>query len=176
MKHICGLALVAILLASPAMAQTDNPLGASGKMMYDQVKGFISKAAEQMPESNYAFKPTPEVRSFGQLIGHIADSNFQICAATAANKPPMSDVEKTKTSKADLAQALKSSFDYCDAAFAGLTTDAKAAEAVDFFGRKVPRLSVLWFNTSHDYEHYGNIVTYMRLKGMVPPSSQRGGM
>ena len=132
----------------------------------------VVKAAEQMPEENYSFKPTPEVRSFGQLIGHIADAQFSFCGAVAQDgtKPP--GAEKTKTSKADLVQALKDSVAYCDKAYDGLT-DAKAAELATFFGgRKFPKLTILDFNSAHVDEHYGNIVTYMRLKGLTPPSSQ----
>jgi uncharacterized damage-inducible protein DinB len=126
-------------------------------------------------EADYAFKPTPEVRSFGQLIGHVADSNYGICATAAGEKPPVGDVEKTKTAKADLQKALADSFAYCDKIWASMA-GPKGMEMVKFFGGEQPRLAVLAFNTSHDFEHYGNIVTYMRLKGMVPPSSQRGGM
>jgi uncharacterized damage-inducible protein DinB len=138
------------------------------------VKGYIVKAAAQVPDDLYAFKPTPEVRSLGQLFGHIADANFGICAAASGQKPPMSDVEKTKTTKADLQAAVAESFKFCDAAYAGLT-DASANETVKFFlpGNNT-RLGVLSFNNAHAFEHYGNIVTYMRLKGMVPPSSQGG--
>ena len=87
--------------------------------------------------------------------------------------PTMSNVEKTKTSKADLVEAVKQAFAFCDQAFASMN-DAKGAELVKFFGGQRSRLTVLDFNTSHDFEHYGNLVTYMWLKGMVPPSSQRG--
>jgi uncharacterized damage-inducible protein DinB len=125
-----------------------------------------------MSEENYAFKPTPEVRSFGQLIGHVADSNYMICGAAAGEKPGAGGVEKTATTKVALQKALAESFAYCDKIYADMT-DAKGMEMANFFGSQQPKLAVLAFNTSHDYEHYGNIVTYMRLKGMVPPSSQR---
>jgi uncharacterized damage-inducible protein DinB len=82
----------------------------------------------------------------------------------------MSGVEKSKTTKADLQAALAESFKFCDAAFDGLTA-ARANEAIKFFLPNQTRLSVLAFNAAHDFEHYGNIVTYMRMKGMVPPSS-----
>ena len=85
------------------------------------------------------------------------------------------DVEKTKTTKVDLTKALTESFAFCEAQFDGLT-DAKALEEADLFGTKMPRLNAMQLNTAHDFEHYGNLVTYMRLKGMVPPSSQKGGM
>jgi uncharacterized damage-inducible protein DinB len=174
--RIIAAACVAVTLATTTLgAQSGNPMTTGLKGTYDMVKGYITKSAEQMPEANYAFKPTPEVRSFGQLIGHIADSNYMICAAAAGEKPPAGDVEKTKTTKADLQKALADAFAYCDKVFAG-TTDSRGVEMVKFFGNQQPRLAVLAFNSSHDFEHYGNIVTYLRLKGMVPPSSQRSGM
>jgi len=106
----------------------------------------------------------------------LADANYSICSAAsgAANPIKGTSIEKTKTSKADLQKALGDSLAFCDAQLAGMT-DAKGTELVDFFGGKQPRLAVFSFNTAHDMEHYGNLVTYMRLKGMVPPSSQ-GGM
>ena len=134
------------------------------------------KSAEQVAEADYAFKPVDTVRSFGAILGHIANANFMICSmgSGAANPMKDTDIEKTKTTKADLQKALAESFAFCEAQFDAMT-DAKAAEMTDFFGGKQPRLNVLQFNIAHDMEHYGNLVTYMRIKGLVPPSSQ-GGM
>ena len=87
---------------------------------------------------------------------------------------PKESIEKTKTTKADLQKALADSFSACDAAYAAMT-DAKGAEIVKFFGREQPKLAILSFNTAHDFEHYGNLVTYMRIKGIVPPSSEPKG-
>lgn len=161
-----------ILAAAPlATAQGPNPLTTDAKLMWNSVKTNIQRAAEKMPEEHYSFQPTAEVRTFGQIVGHIADGNFMICAAANDEKRDPPNVEKTKTTKADLVAALKESSDYCDAAFAAMT-DAKAAGMVKFFGRERTRLSVFNFNTGHDFEHYGNLVTYMRIKGIVPPSSE----
>ncbi|MBK5298476.1 MAG: DinB family protein [Vicinamibacteria bacterium] len=173
MRLAALLCITVLVSASSALAQ-DNPFTPAAKSTLALVKGNVVKAAEQMPETDYAFKPTPDVRSFGQLIGHVANANYMICStATGAANPSAGDIEKTKTSKADLTKAVAESFAFCEAQFDALTP-AKAAEVVDVFGMKMPRLNALQFNTSHDFEHYGNIVTYMRLKGMVPPSSQRG--
>lgn len=171
MKLTALLCVTVLASASTALAQ--DPMATAAKSTLGLIKGNIVKAAEQMSEENYAFKPTPDVRSFGQLLGHIADANYMICstAAGAAN-PNTGSVEKTKTSKADLSKAVAESFGFCEAQFDALPA-AKAAEVIDMFGMKMPRLNALQFNTAHNFEHYGNIVTYMRLKGMVPPSSQR---
>ena len=178
MKRVLLFVLVCVLASMPAFAQGGaaaapaSPLTQGDKGAYEMVKGYISKAAEQVPESLYAFKATPEVRSFGQIVAHIADSNYMICSAAAAEKAPGGDIEKTKTAKADLGKALAASFAYCDGVWSA-TTDASGAKAVKMpFGPAMPRLSALSFNTAHDFEHYGNLVTYMRLNKMVPPSSQ----
>jgi uncharacterized damage-inducible protein DinB len=174
-RMMTGTLLLALALAAPAAEQTapaGNTMVSSIRGGYDLVKGHILKAAEQVPEEMYAFKASPDVRSLGQLFGHIADANFGICStATGSKDGVMSGTEKSKTTKKDLIAALQASFKFCDAAFDGMT-DAKGAETVKFFlpGTNT-RLALLSFNAMHDWEHYGNIVTYMRLKGMVPPSS-----
>ncbi|MFN8060954.1 MAG: DinB family protein [Vicinamibacterales bacterium] len=174
MKRVWLASAVIVCLSSAAFAQ-DNPISASTKATYEIVKGYITKAADKVPDDQYAFKPTPDVRSFGQLIGHVADSNYQICGGATGEKGPAGSIEKTQTSKAELVKALAASFAFCDKAYASMT-DAKGAELVPFFGsQKMARVSVLAFNNSHDFEHYGNMVTYMRLKGIVPPSSQPTG-
>jgi len=182
-KSLCTLAL-ATLIAVPAFAQAPaapaaapaNPVAASMAGTLGMVKGYILKSAEQLPESLYSFKATPDVRSFGQLFGHIADANYMICATIAGEKSPATaSFEKTATTKADLTKALAGAFEYCEKVYAA-TTDADGAKIVDLFGMKMAKLAALGFNTAHDFEHYGNLVTYLRLNKMVPPSSQGRGM
>lgn len=157
--------------AGPATASAAGAQTASVRGTYDLVKGWLLKAADQVPEEHYGFKPTADVRSLGAQLAHIADANFGICGTASGEKPTMAGIEKSKTTKAEIKEALTASFAFCDKAFDGLT-DARAAETVKFFlpGTHT-RLGVLAFNNAHDFEHYGNVVTYMRLKGMVPPSS-----
>jgi uncharacterized damage-inducible protein DinB len=177
MAVACSL-LAATLGGGSIQAQSANPLSAAAKRSYEIIKGYIIRAAEKVPEADYAFKPTPDVRSFGQLIGHIADANYGFCAAAAVETPPMggfdgkNSVEKTKTTKADLQKALADSFAYCDKIYAGMTDAAGAATVKFIAGGDIPKLSALEFNTHHDFEHYGNIATYMRMKNLVPPSSE----
>ena len=166
------LLILLVSLTGLLAAQTaDNPLSASTKGLYTMAKNNIVRGAEKMPEENFAYKPTPEVRSFGQLIGHVADANYGFCSAVLGEQAPVRGIEKSKTTKPDLVQALKDSFAYCDKAYDGMT-DAAAAQKIKFFGQERPKLTVLNFNNMHDYEHYGNMVTYLRLKGIVPPSSE----
>jgi hypothetical protein len=168
-RTLC-LGLVAVALASSAFAQS-NPATAAAKAQFGMISGVLAKTAEKVPETLYAFKATPEVRSIGQLIGHLADSQFAMCAAAAGDKAPQSGIEKGKTSKADLSKALADSSAYCNQVIDGMN-DQKGMEIVKFFTGPTPRLFVLSFNVAHSYEHYGNLVTYMRLNKIVPPSSE----
>ncbi len=165
--------LFAAAAATVPQAQPD-PTIASTRAALNLAKDYILKSAEQVPEGMYAYKPSPDVRSMGQLFGHIADANFMICGLASGQKAEMQGVEKTKTTKADLKAALDASFKFCEAAYDGLTA-AKADEEVKFFlpGTHT-RLGVLTFNSAHLFEHYGNLVTYMRMNKLVPPSSARG--
>ena len=171
------IALMVMTTAQAPAPAAQAPAGTAGTVAsvrggLDIVKGYLIKAAEQVPEDMYAFKPVATVRSMGELFGHVADANFMICGMVSGQKPSMTGIEKSKTTKADLQAALAESFKFCEAAFDGLT-DARAHEVVPkfFLPGTHTRLGVLTFNTAHDFEHYGNIVTYMRMKGLVPPSS-----
>jgi uncharacterized damage-inducible protein DinB len=158
---------------APAAAPA-NPISASQSKMYTLLSGVVVAAAEKMPEENYSFKPAPDVRTFGQLVGHLADSQYYFCALAAGETKPAGGVEKSKTAKADLVAALKEAVAYCSKAYAGMT-DAKAGEMVKLMNMEFARLTVLSANTAHDYEHYGNMATYMRIKGIVPPTSEKSG-
>jgi uncharacterized damage-inducible protein DinB len=171
--------LVLLAIATPAIAQQQQggvsatAAVSSAKAVWMVPHGFVARALEQVPESLFAFRPTPEVRTLGQLFAHIADGEHLFCSL-ALGEPapsPFDVIEKTKTTKAELIQALKESAAHCDKAYA--QTDAVAQTPVEFFGQRANRMFLLNMNGAHDYEHYGNIVTYMRIKGLTPPSSQR---
>ncbi len=162
---ICLLAQAAVALAQ------DNPFSAYNKVVYGGVKNILLRSAEKMPEENYNFKPTDAVRSYGQIVGHVADAQYMFCSIVLGEKNPAPKIEQTKTSKADLIAALKDAFAYCDKAYNGMT-DASATQMVTLFGGDTPKLGVLTVNNMHAVEHYGNLVTYMRLKNIVPPTSE----
>jgi uncharacterized damage-inducible protein DinB len=104
-------------------------------------------------------------------LAHVADGQYEFCGAAAGNHDEKG-VEQTTKTKAEIVTALKAAFAYCDGIYAGMT-DVKAAEMIPAFGgAKITRLSMLDFNVSHTMEHYGNLVTYMRIQGVVPPSSE----
>lgn len=177
-SRILLVALACAAVAAVAFAQAQsapaNSIASGSKTMFGIVSGFVTKTADKVPEDLYAFKPTPEVRSLGQIIAHVAEDHYNICAAALGEKPPVEGIEKSKTTKAEIVKALADSVTYCQKALGNLT-DANAGDPLPFFGQKLARVSILDFNTAHDYEHYGNLVTYMRLKGIVPPSSERQG-
>ena len=159
--------------SAPATQATPpaNPITASEKGFYLYVSGGVVAAAQKMPEENYSFKPTPEVRTFGQLVGHVADASYMFCSQAIGEASPAKDIEKTKTSKADLVAALKDGVAYCSKAFDSMT-DAKGSQMMKLFNFDLAKLTVFSINTAHTDEHYGNMVTYLRLKGIVPPTSE----
>jgi uncharacterized damage-inducible protein DinB len=170
--------IVLFLAASGAWAQSgsapaasSNPLVTSSKVFYTNVKQDILRSADKLPEDKYGFKPTDSVRTFGQLLAHVADGQYEFCGG-AAGKRDDKGVEQSAKTKAEIVAALKTAFAYCDAIYAGMT-DAQATEMIPGFGgAKLSRLSLLDFNVAHTMEHYGNLVTYMRIQGVVPPSSE----
>lgn len=179
-KRLCFALAALIMLPGAVFAQekpqaqsapTANPITASERGLYSFVSGAVIAAAQKMPEENYSFKPTPEVRSFGQIVGHVADAQYMFCSLASGQPNPAKGIEKTKTTKADLVAALKDAVAYCNQAYDGMT-DAKGSETVKFMNYDLAKLTVLSLNTAHADEHYGNIVTYLRIKGIVPPTSE----
>jgi uncharacterized damage-inducible protein DinB len=171
MKTIVLFTLVSLGGALLQAQSATDPLSGGIRGIYNISRSNVVRAAEKMPEENYSFKPSPDVRSFGQIIGHIADAQYQFCSVALGETNPAPGIEKSKTSKADLVKALNDALTYCDKAYSAMT-DAHAADMVKFFGRDQPKLAILAFNSAHNMEHYGNLVTYMRIKGLVPPSSE----
>jgi uncharacterized damage-inducible protein DinB len=151
-----------------------DPVSESIRAQYELVKTNVVASAQQMPEDLYGFQATEEVRTFGELIGHLAFAQFNICAGLRGEANPRADegnLEQTLHSKADLVRAIEEAFAFCDPAYAE-ATDASMGDQVQFFGNQAVRHYPMTFALVHAYEHYGNIVTYMRLNDMVPPSSQ----
>src|SRR5271170_3095421 len=148
---IPGAVLAQEKAQAPA-APPANPITMSEKGFYGFVSGAVIGAAQKMPEENYSFKPTPEVRSFGQLVGHVADASYNFCSQVMGEANPAKDIEKTKTSKADLVAALKDAVAYCNKAFEGMT-DAKGGQMVKFMNFDLARMTMFSLNTAHTDEH-----------------------
>jgi uncharacterized damage-inducible protein DinB len=188
MRRLVILAIVFACVTLPkASAQTTDvgydkelsrSLASVAKEMHATIRRNIAEAAEQMPAEEYAFRPTPQVRTFGQLIGHLINANFFFCAEAAGEKSPGTVNYEKITDKATLVKDLNDSLAYCDRVY-GATTDANFNQAVRIGdGVNMPsantvRGAVLIYNVAHNNEHYGNLVVYMRLKGHVPPSTAR---
>jgi hypothetical protein len=157
--------------ATPAPAATANPMSAEVQGRYASLKGFILKAADTMPAEDYSFKPTPDIRTFARVANHVTEAQNRGCGAlngTSAPKPAPAET----ADKATIVDALKASFAECDKAF-GALTDANMTEMVQVGPAKHSRLGIAWGTVSHDNEQYATLALYMRLKGLVPPSSEK---
>src|ERR1700685_1105098 len=166
----CSILFLATLGSTGLLLAQSNPLSSELKQNYDRQKSALLGEADRMSDADYAFKATPDVGTFGSRVAHVADAQIMICSAVKgeAKKPDTAG----KTSKADLTAALRASFDYCDGDYGSLT-DATATQMVKIFGQPQTKFSALWGNLAHDGEMYGYMAVYLRLKGLVPPSSDR---
>ncbi len=197
-----GVAILPVLAQAPAanpaapQAATAtqppaDPVATALKSGFDTVARNLSESAVKMPEENFAFKPTPEVMSFGELLGHVANTHYNYCSRVKGEKNPNTQDLQKITAKAEMVKAFNESVDYCKAVYASMT-DAKlvqmvtppatppvapAGQAPAAKAPPAPRpfvpFTALNGNLTHDWEHYGNIVTYLRIKGLVPPSTER---
>jgi uncharacterized damage-inducible protein DinB len=170
------LIVAAVLLNAPmAHTQTPDPNSYTTaiRQQHRRIDGIVTRAAEKVPEELYGFKPTPEVRSLAEIVGHIVDAHYLLCRAAHENVFEIKrEFELKPGTKTDRLAALKKSIAYCEQAFDG-TTDANGTTAVRAGASStLQKLMVLNLNVSHSWEHYGNLVTYMRLKGIVPPTSE----
>lgn len=177
MKFLTAVSVFALLggVAIAADAPNPNPLMASSQAFYGMLKDNVLRSADKMAEADYSFRPTPDVRTYGEVLAHIANAQFMLCGIASDGKMVMKNFEKTATTKAQIVAALNEGFAFCDGVYQK-TTDADAAAMVSFFGQQRTNLSMLDFNIAHGFEHYGNLVTYMRMKGIVPPSSEKKKM
>jgi uncharacterized damage-inducible protein DinB len=194
MKHVVAVAALVLAVAMPVFAQTAAPAAAAAPAAqaapagpteplsrvlyggYNTQKLNLTQTAEKVSEADFAFQPTKEVMTFGVLLAHVANTHFNYCAvAKGEPNPNKDDFTKTATTKAAIQKALADSFAYCDTVY-GTLTDAKALELIKVGQNEIPRAARLISIIAHDNEHYGNLVTYMRIKGYVPPSTERAQM
>jgi uncharacterized damage-inducible protein DinB len=162
-------------LVFPLPSAAQDPISRALVQQWEGAKGNIVASADQMPEADYSFRPVDSVRTFGAILSHIAGANYVFCAPALGEKAPYSEdhFEKTAKSKTEIVKSLRDSVAYCDKAFKALT-DKNAGEMVPaaFGSGQASRASILVGNIGHLQEHYGNLVTYFRVKGIVPPSSR----
>lgn len=156
-----------------ALVAQENPLSAEAQQAWNRTRGNLAAAAAKMPEDSYNSKPTPESQSFRDLVAHTADSAMGSCSAYNSERKPGGAA--SLTAKADLVAALNAALAECDKAYGSLT-DAKAAEMVQGPRGSRSRLGMLYGNTIHLEHEYAQMAVHLRLKGIVPPSSEgRGG-
>jgi uncharacterized damage-inducible protein DinB len=185
-----GLLLLVVMIgiSSTVSAQTTGAgydaltpsLSAVAKTMHATIRRNLADAAQAMPPDEYSFRPTPDVRTFARLVGHVINANWFFCSQAKQEKPPVATNHEQLTDKAALVKALNDSLAYCDEVYSA-TTDANFNQPVQVQSgpgmspANTVRGAILIFNTTHNNEHYGNIVVYMRLKGHVPPSTAGAG-
>ena len=188
MKAVICLMFACVLTVSTAEAQAPAapqggaqqggqkiPLSEGLRRAYNTVKLNLTETAQKLGEADYSYRPSPDIRVFGGQLAHVANSQFNACAAARGEKNPHqgTNLEQTKTSRADIIQALSDSFAFCDPAFANLT-DQSAVELVRQGMNEVARAAVLSNLIAHSNEEYGILTVYLRTKGIVPPSTERG--
>lgn len=187
-----GAVFAAVVITSLLTVRQASPVPSAGvaaalQGSYGGVKTLATGLAAKMPEADYGFRPSamPEVRTFGQVIAHIAEGQFDTCSRARAVPNPVQGrhLESELKTKADVEKALADSFAFCDEAFSA-TTDQNALQPIrmQFGPRQVdlPRVSVLYGILAHTSEMYGIGTVYLRAKGLVPPASEpsparRGG-
>ena len=164
--------LVVVLLSSaaPVYAQK-NPISDHQRRVYGVLSMILVRAADKMPAEKYGFKPVETVRPFGDVVAHIAETQYFFCSAALGEKKENPKIEKTGKTKAELISALNEAISYCNKAY-GSMTDEKASELIVYMREEAPRVGPLMVNQMHSLEHYGNLVTYLRMNDIVPPSSE----
>jgi uncharacterized damage-inducible protein DinB len=166
MVFVCALAPLAnSQQGMPNPIAASNPLTTTLSIFRLNMQDKIIKSADAMPESKYSYRPAKEVRSFAEILNHVADISYTLCSNVKGEANPMATT--TKVSKAEIMAYLKGSFDYCDGVYSGFT-DAHLNDPAEFFGVKTNKMFILTQVGNHDALHYGNLVTYLRLNGLVP--------
>ena len=180
MRSIVTMMIGSMVLAGVANAQTpppaSNPISQAIQNSWNGAKLNIRESAEQMPEEKYGFKPTDSVKSFGEILAHVAGASYSYCSGAKGEATPFDEdhFEETAKTKAEIVKAVNDAIAYCDAVYGALTDQSLAAMVSRPGGnRQFTRASQVVGNISHTNEHYGNLVTYFRLNGMVPPSTAR---
>jgi len=167
--RISTLVLVVSVVTVPILRAQNNPFSDDARQTYALIKDSLLKAADKMPAESYSFRTVPQVRTFGEMIAHIADAHVRMCGVVRGEQ--VGNISTGKTSKAELVAALKASFEACDPVYEHMT-DAVGAGKVKWARWEMSKLGLLNWNISHDNEMYGIIGAFLRIKGIVPPSSE----
>jgi uncharacterized damage-inducible protein DinB len=171
MVPVCMLSVsVLVSLANAQQGMPDpikasNPLTTTLSIFRSNMQDKIMKSAGTMPESKYSYRPTKDVRSFAEILNHVADISYTLCSNIKGEANPATAT--AKVSKTEITAYLKASFDYCDGVYSGFT-DAHLNDPADFWGAKTNKMFILTQVGNHDALHYGNLVTYLRLNDLEP--------
>jgi hypothetical protein len=172
-------ALAGLVACNLAFGQTPTtpapPTGPAAEVQrgYTGLKNNILKAADALPATDFQFRPTPDIRTYARVVNHITEAQLHSCGTV--NKSAADTLPKVPAETADKAaivEALKASFAECDKAYASVT-DTNLGDMFDLGKTKRSRIGLLWGNVSHDNEQYATLALYLRLKSLVPPSSEK---
>jgi hypothetical protein len=172
MKRASMMILALVFASAGRTYAQSNPISAGLKADWADVSVLLAKEADKMPDEDYRFKPTPEIQDFGQRMAHIISFNLRVCSTLAGHPKTANVSQNGMPTKADIVAAMKEANDTCDAFFGSLT-DADLNKMVSM-GTGPQRLEVVVINDfilQHSQEMYGYMAVYLRLKGVVPPSS-----
>jgi hypothetical protein len=175
MKRVLfAVAVMAIAEVGVAQAPAPQPVGPAAEVQasYNRLKPNVIKAAEKMPDADYQFKPTPDIRTYARIVNHVTEAQQHVCSALNGTTFDPKSVPSDTADKATIVAGLKASFDACDKAY-GALTDATIAESLSVGPVKRSRIGLAWGNVSHDNEQYAELSTYLRLKGIVPPTAEK---
>ena len=174
MKRVLLAAAAVWFAAGACGAQSAAPSGPAAEVLayYNRLKPNVIKAAEKMPDADYQFRPTPDIRTYARIVNHVTEAQQHTCSALNGTAFDPKTVPSDTADKATIVAALKASFDNCDKAY-GALTDANMAEAVQAGQNKRSRITMAWGNVSHDNEQYAELSTYLRLKNIVPPTAEK---
>src|SRR5580700_11060144 len=162
---LASLANAQVSPSLPNPTTAPNPLTTTISIFRSNMQDKIMKSADEMPESKYSYRPTKDVRSFAEILNHVADISYILCSDVKGEATPATAT--AKGSKTEIMAYLKGAFNYCDGVYSGFT-DAHLNDPADFFGVKTNKMFILTQVGNHDALHYGNLVTYMRLNGLEP--------
>ena len=166
--------LACATLALPLVLSAQAPSGpaAEAQASYNRLKPNILKAADKMPEADFQYRPTPEIRTYARIVNHITEAQFHTCTTLNGGKFDPKSIPSDTADKATVIAGLKASFDECDKAY-GALMDGSLMEVLAMGQNKRSRIGLAWGNISHDNEQYAELSTYLRLKNLVPPTAEK---
>jgi hypothetical protein len=162
-------------MAMPATPPPPASTGPASEVLrsYSAIKPNVIKAAEKMPDADFRYAPTPDIRTFARIVNHVTEAQSHTCTTLTGTAFDAKMVPSDTADKATIVAALKASFDLCDKAYGALTETNVTEMVASSPTAKRSRIGFAWGNVSHDNEQYAELSTYLRLKGLVPPTAEK---